>query len=271
VKRKKGALRVMERNGETPASGFTAPKSTKRRKPNVSGVFDDAPTPQQRPRNQPAYIPPAARAPQQVFSPAADPPAGTNPPAGPAGTAVDGAAGGGVMQLDAAPTPTWTPPNATTATSPAELSEPPVAAAVQLQADEVAMTADLDEGTDSPASSLTPSPTSREFDAAVVAAFAAREAELAAQPDVDEGLCFTFPSRDNVRWAELASALVDRAVRHVQSLPGTVTHQAKGRAVEQAKKDVGDARWVVCTRLQAGRQPDLLGRVAAVECALAQL
>ena len=148
------------------------------------------------------------------------------------------------------------------ATSPAELSEPPVAAAVQLQADEVDMTADLDEGTDSPASSLTPSPTSREFDAAVVAAFAAREAELAAQPDFDE---------DDVRWAELASELVDRAASHVQSLPGTVTHQAKGRAVEQAKKDVGDARWVVCTRLQAGRQPDLLGRVAAVECALAQL
>jgi hypothetical protein len=145
---------------------------------------------------------------------------------------------------------------------PAELSEPSVAAAVQLQADEVDMTADLDEGTDSPASSLTPSPTSREFDAAVVAAFAAREAELAAQPDFDE---------DDVRWAELASELVDRAASHVQSLPGTVTHQAKGRAVEQAKKDVGDARWIVCTRLPPSLQPDLLGRVAAVECALAQL
>jgi hypothetical protein len=123
--------------------------------------------------------------------------------------------------------------------------------------------------------SVPPAETEREFASWVCAEFAAREAEAElardAQPDVDEGLCFTFPSRDNVRWAELASALVDRAVRHVQSLPGTVTHQAKGRAVEQAKKDVGDARWVVCTRLQAGRQPDLLGRVAAVECALAQL
>ena len=76
---------------------------------------------------------------------------------------------------------------------------------------------------------------------------------------------------DDVRWAELASELVDRAASHVQSLPGTVTHQAKGRAVEQAKKDVGDARWIVCTRLPPSLQPDLLGRVAAVESSLAQL
>ena len=62
-----------------------------------------------------------------------------------------------------------------------------------------------------------------------------------------------------MRWAELASELVDRAASHVQSLPGTVTHQAKGRAVEQAKKDVGDARWIVCTRLPPSLQPDLLG------------
>jgi hypothetical protein len=109
---------------------------------------------------------------------------------------------------------------------------------------------------------LTPSPTSREFDAAVVAAFAAREAELAAQPDFDE---------DDVRWAELASALVDRAVRHLQSLPGMVTHKVKARAVELAKKDVEASR-DICTELpRCLPESDLLYRLAAAEGALAQL
>ena len=75
------------------------------------------------------------------------------------------------------------------------LSEPSVAAVVQqqdLHADEVDMTADLglDEDTDPPVSSLASSEhralADSEFSAAVVAAFAAREAELAAQPDFDD-------------------------------------------------------------------------------------
>eukprot|EP01046_Picozoa_sp_COSAG06_P043989 COSAG06_NODE_5854_length_3245_cov_1.147171_2_plen_164_part_00 len=123
--------------------------------------------------------------------------------------------------------------------------------------------------------SVPPAETEREFASWVCAEFAAREAEAElardAQPDVDEGLCFTFPSRDNVRWAELASALVDRAVRHLQSLPGMMTHKVKAQAVELAKKDVEAAR-DICTELpRCLPESDLLYRLAAAEGALAQL
>ena len=73
-----------------------------------------------------------------------------------------------------------------------------------------------------------------------------------------------------MRWAELASALVDRAVRHLQSLPGMVTHKVKARAVELAKKDVEASR-DICTELPRCLQSDLLYRLAAAEGALAQL
>lgn len=113
--------------------------------------------------------------------------------------------------------------------------------------------------------------TESEFASRVWAEFVAREAELArdAQPDVDSGTCFTFPSRDNVRWAELASALVDRSVRHLQSLPGTVTHMERAQAVELAKKDVEAARGI-CTVLPPSLQLHFRGRLAAAESALAQ-
>jgi len=62
-------------------------------------------------------------------------------------------------------------------------------------------------------------------------------------------------STRTMQMAECASDLVDRAAWHLRSLPHTVTHKAKERAVELAKTDVLDAR-------------DLLDRL---ESALAQL
>ena len=109
---------------------------------------------------------------------------------------------------------------------------------------------------------MPPAETEREFASWVCAEFAAREAEIAAQPDVDE---------DDVRWAELALELVDRATLHLQSLPGMVTHKVKARAVELAKKDVEASR-DICTELpRCLPESDLLYRLAAAEGALAQL
>ena len=62
------------------------------------------------------------------------------------------------------------------------------------------------DGLDESTPSVTPADAEDEFASAVVEAFAAREAEIAAQPDVDE---------DDVRWAELALELVDRATLHL--------------------------------------------------------
>jgi hypothetical protein len=119
------------------------------------------------------------------------------------------------------------------------------------------------DGLDESTPSVTPADAEDEFASAVVEAFAAREAEIAAQPDVDE---------DDVRWAELALELVDRATLHLQSLPGMVTHKMRAQAVELARTDVDDAR-DICTDLRMPRylQSDLLYRLAAAESALARL
>ena len=118
------------------------------------------------------------------------------------------------------------------------------------------------DGLDESTPSVTPADTEDEFASAVVAAFAAREAELA-QQELARGAQY----EDEMQMAECASDLVDRAARHLRSLPHTVTHNARARAVELAKTDVLDAR-DLCSRLPHCLHPDLLGHL---ESAVAQL